>query len=66
MAPKSLSADFRDFLKSLNDHRVEYLLVGGHAVAYHGYARPTQDLDVWIGVNAENAGRMVQVRRIEG
>jgi len=29
MDPKSLSADFRDFLKSLNDHGVEYLLVGG-------------------------------------
>jgi predicted nucleotidyltransferase len=55
MDPKSLSADFRDFLKSLNDHGVEYLLVGGHAVAYHGYVRPTQDLDVWIGASQNNA-----------
>jgi hypothetical protein len=45
MDPKSLSADFRDFLKSLNDHGVEYLLIGGHAVAYHGYVRPTQDME---------------------
>src|SRR5438132_11830863 len=59
MDPKSLSADFRDFLKSLNDHGVEYLLVGGHAVAYHGYVRPTQDLDVWIAVHRENAQRVV-------
>ena len=58
MDPKSLSADFRDFLKSLNDHDVEYLLVGGHAVAYHGYVRP-QDMDVWIAVNPDNARRMV-------
>ena len=28
-----------DFLKCLNDHGVEYLLIGGHAVAYHGYVR---------------------------
>lgn len=48
MDPKSLTADFRDFLKCLNDHGVEYLLIGGHAVAYHGYVRPTQDMDIWI------------------
>src|SRR5438552_11708022 len=54
-----LSADFRDFLKCLNDHGVEYLLIGGHAVAYHGYVRPTQDLDIWISANANNAQRMV-------
>jgi hypothetical protein len=59
MDPKSLSADFRDFLKSLDEHGVEYLLVGGHAVAYHGYVRPTQDMDVWIGVSTTNAQRMV-------
>ena len=59
MDPKSLSADFRDFLKSLNDHGVEYLLIGGHAVAYHGYVRPTQDMDVWIAVSPNNAERMV-------
>jgi hypothetical protein len=34
MDPKALSADFRDFLKFLNDHGVEYLLIGRHAVAY--------------------------------
>jgi hypothetical protein len=59
MEPTSLSADFRDFLKSLNDHGVEYLLIGGHAVAYHGYVRPTQDMDVWIAISAENAERTV-------
>ena len=59
MDPKSLSADFRDFLRSLSDHGVEYLLIGGHAVAYHGYVRPTQDMDVWIAVSPDNAQRMV-------
>lgn len=74
MDPKALTADFRDFLKCLNDHGVEYLLIGGHAVAYHGYVRPTQDMDVWIAVNRSNAERMVaavndfvggQVRSVE-
>lgn len=59
MDPKSLSADFRDFLGCLNDHGVEYLLIGGHAVAFHGYVRPTQDMDVWIAASQTNAERMV-------
>lgn len=59
MDPKSLSDDFRDFLKSLNEHGVEYLLVGGHAVAYHGYVRPTQDMDIWIACTPDNAEKIV-------
>lgn len=37
MATIRLPADFQDFLKLLNSHRVEYLLVGGYAVCYHGF-----------------------------
>jgi hypothetical protein len=37
MDPKSLTKDFREFLQCLNAHAVEYLVIGGHAVAYHGY-----------------------------
>jgi len=32
MDPKALTADFRDFLKCLNDRGVEYLLIGGQAM----------------------------------
>lgn len=32
-----LPADVRDFLRLLNSHRVEYRLVGGYAVCFHGY-----------------------------
>jgi len=35
-----------DFLKSLNDHKVDYLLVGGYAVLLHGYRRTTRYLDI--------------------
>ena len=38
-------ADFRDFLKLLNSHRVEYLLIGDYAVCYHGYYCNTGDID---------------------
>jgi hypothetical protein len=60
MDPRHLSDDFRDFLTCLNEAGVEYLLVGGHAVAYHGYFRPTRDMDVWVGVSVENADRLVR------
>ena len=60
MDPSQLSDDFRDFLTCLNEAGVEYLLVGGHAVAYHGYVRPTRDMDVWVAVSEANADRLVQ------
>jgi len=47
--------DFAEFLKLLNDHHVEYLLVGGFAVAIHGYPRATADMDVWVARNRANA-----------
>ena len=59
MATVNLPPDFREFLRSLNAHQVEYLLIGGYAVAYHGYPRATADLDVWIAVQPENAGKVV-------
>ena len=60
MDPTHLSDDFRDFLTCLNDTGVEYLIVGGHAVAYHGYVRPTRDMDVWVAVSTDNAERLVR------
>jgi hypothetical protein len=60
MDPTHLSDDFRDFLTCLNDAGVEYLIVGGHAVAYYGYVRPTRDMDVWVAVSTDNAERLVR------
>jgi predicted nucleotidyltransferase len=55
-----LNQDFREFIQSLNDNRVRYLVIGGYAVALHGYPRYTKDMDVWIELSAENAARMVK------
>jgi predicted nucleotidyltransferase len=63
MATIRLPADFRDFLKLLNSHRVEYLLIGGYAVCYHGYYRTTADMDLWVATHPENAARLVSVLR---
>jgi len=59
MATVNLPPDFREFLRLLNEHRVEYLLIGGYAVAYHGYPRATADLDIWIARHPQNAEKVV-------
>lgn len=57
----ALPLDFKEFLNLLNAKAVDYLLIGGYAVSYHGYPRATNDIDVWIAVTPENALRMVIV-----
>lgn len=54
-----LNQDFKEFIRSLNDSEVRYLVVGGYAVAFHGYPRYTKDLDVWIEMSTENAKRVL-------
>lgn len=58
-----LPPDFKDFLKLLTDHQVEYLLIGGYAVGHFGYVRATADMDIWIERSEENAERIVRVLR---
>jgi hypothetical protein len=41
-----LSKDLREFVESLNSNRVDYLIVGAFAVAFHGFPRYTADLDI--------------------
>lgn len=56
-----LPQDFKEFLRLLNAEEVEYLIVGGFAVSYHGFPRPTGDLDLWVAMTPENAGKLVKV-----
>ena len=51
--------DFKEFLQLLNSKKVEYLVIGGYAVGYHGYPRATGDMDIWISINEKNALKMV-------
>jgi hypothetical protein len=44
-------------LKFLEQHHVEYMVLGGHAVAFYGYPRATLDFDVWVRDTHENAAR---------
>lgn len=58
MATVNLLPDFKEFLKLLNAHQVEYLLIGGYAVAYHGYPRATADMAIWIAIHRQNAEKI--------
>lgn len=54
-----LQPDFRELLASFNAHGVEYLVVGGFALAYHGAPRFTGDLDLLLQPNPANAQRVL-------
>ena len=56
-----LEPSFKDFLSLLNKHKVEYLVIGGYAVAIHGYVRGTSDIDIWVNPTSENADKMLTV-----
>jgi hypothetical protein len=43
-----LQRDLKEFLRLLSEHQVEYLLIGGYAVSYHGYPRSTADMAACI------------------
>jgi hypothetical protein len=58
-----LPEDFKEFLKLLEAAEVDYLLVGGYAVGYYGYPRPTGDIDIWISRARENAKKTISVLR---
>ena len=50
-----LNKDFKEFVELLNSTNVEYLLVGGYALAAHGHPRYTGDIDFWINPTQQNA-----------
>ncbi|MBI5815113.1 MAG: nucleotidyltransferase [Nitrospinae bacterium] len=54
-----IQADFKELLKSFNAHNVEYMIVGGYALAFHGAPRFTGDLDIFIKPSFDNARRIV-------
>jgi hypothetical protein len=51
--------DFRDLLALFNAHKVEYVIVGAHALAYYGAPRYTGDLDIFIRPDSGNAQRIL-------
>jgi predicted nucleotidyltransferase len=66
MATIRLPPDFSEFLRLLAEAGVEYLIVGGYAVAYHGHPRATGDMDIWIQMSDQNARRIEKVLKAFG
>lgn len=54
-----LPAEFREFIELLNLKKVEYIIVGGYALAFHGKPRYTGDIDFWINRETSNLQRML-------
>jgi len=54
-----LSRDFKEWLELLNAHKVEYIVVGAHALAFHGSPRFTGDLDILIKPDKANARKVL-------
>ena len=53
-----LSRDFVDILSAFSEEKVEYMVVGAYAMAFHGYVRATGDIDLWIRISDENSERV--------
>ena len=58
-----LHKDFKDMLQSLLDEKVEFLLIGGYAMAAYGCVRFTKDIDIWVGASDENAPKILSALR---
>jgi predicted nucleotidyltransferase len=58
-----LPRDFQDFLRLLNANEIRYVVIGGYAVAFHGYVRYTGDLDIFVELSLKNAGKLARALR---
>jgi predicted nucleotidyltransferase len=61
MVSQSLPEDFKEFLRLLNEKKVDYLLIGGYAVGYYGYPSTTADMDIFVAINQNNAKKLKDV-----
>ena len=55
-----INRDFKEFIELLNKNDVKYLVVGGYALAFHGYPRFTKDIDFWVWVDQKNAEKIMK------
>jgi hypothetical protein len=54
----NIQPDFEEFLRLLEEHQVEYMIVGGYAVAFHGHVRFTKDIDIFYASTPTNIVRL--------
>ena len=66
MAERLFNKDYRDMIECLQHEGVEFMLVGGYAVALHGWPRMTFDIDFWIMANPQNAAAVMRALKAFG
>ncbi len=54
-----IQQDFKELLELFNNHNVEYIIVGGYALAFHGAPRFTGHIDLLVKADSENAKRII-------
>ena len=59
----NLQKDLREFVELLSAHDVHFVIVGAFAVAFHGHARYTADIDLFVEKSSENAERILRALR---
>ena len=58
-----LNQDFKEFIALLNQHNVQYIIIGGYALAFHGHPRYTKDIDIWIESRDKEEAMQVKARQ---
>ncbi len=58
--------EHQNLLRLLQQHNVEFLLIGGYAVIFHGYKRTTGDMDLWLRPTNENKEKLVLALKEDG
>ena len=61
-----MTQDFKELLRTFNEHEVRYLIVGGYAVMKYTEPRFTKDLDIWVEASPENSKRVFEALRAFG
>jgi hypothetical protein len=62
-AMSNVRDDWQEFIRVLDERRVDYMVVGGVALGAHGHVRYTQDMDVWFRATVDNAERLIAALR---
>lgn len=62
----ALQTDLNEFVALLISRKVEFIIVGGHAVAFHGHPRYTGDIDLFVRPTPANAARVMDVLHVFG
>jgi hypothetical protein len=56
----NLAKNFEEIIHAFAKHDVEFMIVGGYAVIFHGYARTTADLDLFVNPTNSNKEKLIK------